>query len=162
MHLLLVVRSGIDSYILQHWIFDGQSWTAESSNSFQFTPESEVSSITSDISKNGILAVTLLNSNLAMQSFDQYQLFYTDLAMEVPALTTSEITPTPDVIPTPIPTIQNTEPFQPQITSTPTPVTFPLDNDNPGNSDWIFVAGPVLVGLIILVVIFLIVRWVRN
>jgi hypothetical protein len=162
LHLLLVVRSGIDSYILQHWIFDGQSWTAESSNSLQFTPESEIISVTSDLSNNGILAVTLLNSILALQGIDQHQLIYTDLALEVPQLLATEVTPTPDNIPTPIPTIQQTEPSQPQVTITATPVTFSLDNDNPGNSDWIFVAGPIVIGLIILVVVVLVVRWVRK
>ena len=164
-HLLLVVRSGIDSYFLQHWVFDGQSWTSESSNSFQFSPETVIKSISSNVSKNGLLAVTLLNSDLAISGDGEYQLTYTEFVMDVPD---SEATPinvavtSPEETPTQIPTLQATEPAQPTIQSTPTSISFPEESEGSGDTNWLFIAGPVVIGLFALVVIVLVVRWIRR
>jgi hypothetical protein len=165
LHLLLVVRSGIDSYILQHWVFDGRSWTAESSNSFQFSPGTEIRSISSDVSDKGLLAVVLLNSSSVLYGSGEYQLTYTDFAMNLPessSIPSSDAVPTPGKIPTQIPTAQLTESAQPTVQSTPTPVSFPVESDEPVNADWFMIAGPIVVGFIALVVIILIVRWLRR
>jgi hypothetical protein len=165
LHLLLVVRSGIDSYFLQHWVFDGQSWTAETSNNFQFSPETEIKSVSSDISDDGLLAVALLNSNLGVHENGEYQLSYTDLELDVPeseSITTTASEIPAEVIPTQIPTVQATEPAQPVIQQTPTQVNFPEEAEVPGNINWLVIAGPVLVGIIALVLIVLVVRWLRK
>ncbi|UCF29462.1 MAG: exo-alpha-sialidase, partial [Chloroflexota bacterium] len=165
LHLLLVIRSGIDSYFLQHWVFDGQSWTAETSNNFQFSPETEIRSVSSDISDDGLLAVALLNSNLGVRENGEYQLSYTDLELDVPkseSITTTASEIPAEVIPTQIPTVQATEPAPPVIQQTPTQVNFPEEAEVPGNMNWLVIAGPVLVGIIALVLIILFVRWLRK
>ncbi len=167
LHLLLVVRSGIDSYILQHWVYDGQSWAAESSNSIQFSPDAEIGSISSDLSSNGLLTVAFLNTTSGVNGVDQYQLVYTNYAVEVPDVNITS-TPSPDITPTPvttatsIPTIQSIESVQPQITNTAAAINFPLQANNSGNPGWIAIAGPAVIGLIALVVIFIIVLRVRR
>ncbi len=165
LHLLLTVQSGIDSYLLQHWLFDGQSWTAESSNSFQFSPGTEINSISSNISDDGLLAVALLNSNFPISGNGEYQLTYTDFSMDVPVVESTPITESINAledIPTQIPTPLATDPAQPTIQSTPTQISFPDETDSPGNTSWLMVAGPVVIGLIALVVIVLVVRWIRR
>ena len=74
----------------------------------------------------------------------------------------SGVVPTPEEVPTQIPPLQLTESAQPTIQSTPTPVTFPVEPDEPGGTDWLLIAGTVVIGLIALVVIVLIVRWLRK
>jgi hypothetical protein len=165
LHLLLVVRSGIDSYILQHWIFDGQSWIAESSNSFQFLPETEIDSIVSDNLSDASLGVVLLNNEHPEFGNHQYNIFYTEHTSELPEIDTINFmvaTPTPGFNPTPLSTGQESRPTQTRVIGTPTPIIFPEDPANSGTSDWIVILGPVGIGLIVLVLVIVVVRWLRE
>ena len=165
LHLLIMVRNGVDSYLLQHWVYDGQSWTAESSNGMQFASQTDVNSLTSNFSQGGTLGVLLINSNSAAEVAEKYQLIYTNHLIEVPKIDqtpTLEVTPIPVNTPTPVLTIQSSALVPDQTVGTATAVVFTEAPDNSGNSEWFLIAGPVVVGLIIVVVIVLIVRWIRR
>jgi tetrahydromethanopterin S-methyltransferase subunit B len=85
--------------------------------------------------------------------------------MDVPVVESSSITESINAledIPTQIPTLLATDPAQPTIQTTPTQIRFPDETDSPGNTNWLMIAGPVLIGLFALVVIVLVVRWIRR
>jgi hypothetical protein len=165
LHLILVVRSGTDAYILQHWVFDGQSWKSEPNQPLQFSSNTEIGSIVSDFSQDWNLDVVLVDRDITLDGNEQYNLLFTYQALEDSELVTNQviqITPTLDLIPTSIPTIQSPEPSPTAIESTETPIDFPVEPENLGNSDWFAIAGPVAIGLIALVLIVLIVRLIRR
>jgi len=165
LHLILVVRSGIEAYFLQHWIYDGQSWTSEPNLHFQFSSETEIGSIISDFSEDWNLDVVLVDRDFTLEGNEQYHLLFTYQALEDPELAANQVihlTPTQDSVPATIPTIQVPEPSPTAIEITETPIDFPIEPGNLGNSDWVVIVGSVAVGLIALVVIVLVVRRIRR
>jgi hypothetical protein len=165
LHLLLMVRSGVDTYGLQHWVYDGLSWSAETRYDLQFSPVTEIRSIESDFSDFGNLDVVLLNSDLSTDSSQVYQLIFTNHAVEVPEVEPTpalQATSTPIVTPTAVPTIVKTEPAPTNEPTNDTPIDFTEDQGNSGASTWIGIIAPVAIVLIIVIVIALIVRWIRN
>ena len=92
-------------------------------------------------------------------------MIFTDHAIEVP-----EIEPTPVTLatatqvstPTPVPTIEKTEPATTSEANSETPADYPDDPGNSGTSTWLGIIAPVAIGLIVVIVIALIVRWIRN
>ena len=121
--------------------------------------------MTSNFSQGGTLGVLLINSNSAAEVAEKYQLIYTNHLIEVPKIDqtpTLEVTPIPVNTPTPVLTIQSSALVPDQTVGTATAVVFTEAPDNSGNSEWFLIAGPVVVGLIIVVVIVLIVRWIRR
>ncbi len=165
LHLLLVVRSGVDTYGLQHWVYDGSSWSAETRYDLQFSPVTEIRSIVSDFSDYGSLDVVLLNSDFSIDGGQIYQMIFTNHAIEVP-----EIEPTPVTqatatqvsTPTPVPTIEKTEPATTSEANSETPADYPDDQGNSGASTWLGIIAPVAIALIVVIVIALIVRWIRK
>jgi hypothetical protein len=165
LHLLLVVRSGVDSFILQNWVYDGQSWSAEPNMDLQFSPDTEINSIVSEFSQVGNLDVILLNNDITQDGNEYYQLFFTNQAIDVPeaeATTIVQITPTQETTSTSLPIFQATTPSPSPPVSTETPVLFPVEPENRGNSDLIAIGGPVAIGLIVILLIIIIVRWIRR
>ena len=165
LHLLLVVRSGIDTYGLQHWVYDGLSWSAEPRYDLQFSPVTEIRSIGSDFSENGNLGVVLLDSDFSLDGGQIYQMIFTKYAIEVPEIeptTVVQITPTPLSTLTPAATIVKTEPAPTSETGNETPVQFAEEPENSGTSTWITILAPIAIGLIVLIVIVFIVRWIRS
>lgn len=165
LHLLLVVRSGIDTYGLQHWVYDGLSWSAEPRYDLQFSPVTEIRAIGSDFSDNGNLGVALLNSDFSIDGGQIYQMIFTNHAIEVPENEPTPVvqtTPTPVSTPTPVPTVVNFEPTPTSETINETPVQFTEEPENSGNSTWIGIIAPIAIGLIVMIVIVIIVRWIRS
>jgi hypothetical protein len=126
LHLLLVVRSGTNKFVLQHWLYDGQRWSAER---------------TLDIN------------------------FYNRL-LEIPAASVTpdqQLTPQPQITPTITGELQPTK-TQPPVAATPTetPFVFPDEPEPSNSSSWIAIAGPIVIGLIILIVIYIIFRGIRS
>jgi hypothetical protein len=165
LHLLLVVRSGVDTYGLQHWVYDGLSWSAQARMDMQFSPVTEIRSISSDYSESENLDVVLLNSDFQIDSGQIYQMIYTNHAVEVPEIQQTAVvdtTPTPLATATPAPTQATTEIAPTSEATGEPPAEF---NNEPGNSgapSWISIVAPVAIGLIVVIAIALIVRWIRN
>lgn len=164
LHLLLVVRSGVDSFILQNWVYDGQSWSAEPNMDLQFSPDTEINSIVSEFSQVGNLDVILLNNDITQDGNEYYQLFFTNQAIDLPeaAAAIVQITPTQETTLTTLPIIQATTPSPSPPVSTETPVLFPVEPENRGNLDLIAIGGPVVIGLIVILLIIIVVRWIRR
>ena len=165
LHLLLVVRSGVDTYGLQHWVYDGLSWSAETRYDLQFSPVTEIRSIGSDFSDFGNLDVVLLNSDLSIDGGQIYQMIFTNHTSEIPEIeptaiieaTSTQVSPA-----TPVPTIAATEAAPTSEPTNETPIQFNDDQGNSGASSWIGIIAPVAIGLIVVIVIALIVRWIRS
>ena len=165
LHLLLVVRSSVDTYALQHWVYDGQNWSAEIKYDLQFSPITEIRSIGSDFSDSGNLGVVLLNSDFSVDGSQIYQLIFTNQEVEVTGIEptqTVQARPTQVSTPTPIPTAVKTQPAPTIEVTEETPTQFPEDQGNSGNLPWLGIIAPVAIGLIILIIIGLIVRWIRR
>jgi len=165
LHLLLVVRSGLDTYGLQHWVYDSLSWSAEPRYDLQFSPVTEIRSIGSDFSENGNLGVALLNSDLSLDGGQIYQMIFTNHAVEVPEVETIPVvqsTPTPLSTPTPKLTLAKTEAAPTSEATNESPDHFPEEPENSGTSSLIGIFAPIAIGLIVLIVIILIVRWIRS
>jgi hypothetical protein len=165
LHLILLVRGGLDAYFLQHWIYDEQSWTAGANNYLQFPPGTEVSSIESDSSGGKNLNVVLINRNLSMDGSQGYHLFFTTQILENPSNSANkniQITPTQKSISTPIPTIQATGPIPTDIGDSEIPFDFPLEQGDQGNPEWMVIAVPIAIGFFALVLIVFIINWIRR
>jgi hypothetical protein len=165
LHLLLIVRNGVTSYLLQHWVYDGQSWKSESGLGLEFLPQSNINSLTSDFSEGGTLSVLLLISNHSREITEQYRLIYSNHSIEgqISAPTpTFEITSVPTNTPTSVLTSLEAVSTPTQTPTEATQIDFPVTQDISTTSEWYLIVGPVAIGLIIVVVIVLIVRWIRR
>ena len=165
LHLLLVVRSGLDTYGLQHWVYDGRSWSAEPRYDLQFSPLTEIRSIGSDFSDNGNLGVALLNSDFSLDGSQVYQMIFTNHTIELPYIVPTPVmqaTPLPTATQMPVPTIVKTDPAPTSEINIETPVQFTEEPENSGSSSWIGIVAPAAIGLIVLIVIVIIVRWIRS
>ncbi len=165
LHLILVVRSGVDTYGLQHWVFDGLSWSAEPRYDLQFSPVTEIRSIESDFSDFGNLDVVLLNSDLSIDGGQIYQMIFTNHTVEAPEIAPTPVqqaTPTQISTPTALPTIVPTEPAPTSESSNESPIEFTDNQGNSGASTWIGIIAPVAIGLLVVIVVALIVRWIRK
>jgi hypothetical protein len=165
LHLLLVVRSGLDTYGLQHWIYDGLSWSAEPRYDLQFSPVTEIRAIGSDFSHDGNLSVVLLNSDFSLDGGQIYQMIFTNHAVEVPEIEPTPIiqtTPPPLSTPMPEPTLAKTEAAPTSEATNETPVQFTEEPGNSGTSTWIGIIAPIAIALIVLISIVIVVRWIRS
>jgi hypothetical protein len=165
LHLLIIVRNGVDSYLLQHWVYQGNSWTSESGFGMQFIPQTKIDSLASDFSSGGTLGVLLINSNSTSQVEEQYQLVYTNHLIDIPASTPSpmiEVTPTLGASPTTVPTTRPAVPTPSATDSNPSQIVFSEAPENPGDAGWIQSAAAVGLGLLAVVAIVIIVRRMRR
>jgi hypothetical protein len=167
LHLLLVVRSGTNKFVLQHWLYDGQRWSAERTLDINFYNNTAITSVEGDISDTGNLGVLL--SDL-IQSTDnstqEYEIVFANRLLEIPDTIVTpdqQLTAQPQITPTIAGEIQPTKTQSPvAATPTGTPIVFP-DEPGPSNSsNWIAIAGPIVIGLIILIVIYIIFRGIRS
>jgi hypothetical protein len=167
LHLLLVVHSGTNKFVLQHWLYDGQRWSAERTLDINFYGNTAINSVEVDVSDTGNLGVLL--SDLTQSTDDstqEYEILFANRLLEIPTASSTpdhQLTPEPQTTPTTSGNLQATN-TQPHVAGTPveTPIVFP---DEPGPSDsssWIAIAGPVVIGLIILIVIYIIFRGIRS
>lgn len=167
LHLILAVRSGQKSFVIQHWLYDGQRWSPERNLEVEFPADAYINSIAGSVSDRGDLGVLLANLLREEDSnLNQYQLIFSNRSIEIPnAVETpdQQVTSTPQIN-APIATAQ-------QLTKTPsfadteptiTPIVFPDDQRNSSNSGWIAIVGPIAIGLIILMLILIIFRGIRN
>lgn len=165
LHLILMVRGGAEAYFLQHWVYDGDNWSSEPNQHLQFSTDSEIRSIASAFSESWRLDVVFIDQDLGFDGDGGYQLLYMSQTLEKP-----ENIPARDSQPTPTQTgevvVQSTvQPTDstpmPTETSTSTP-EFPLEPETNGGSDLLVMAGPILIGFVALVVIFLVILRMRR
>jgi hypothetical protein len=107
----------------------------------------------------------LLNSDFSVDGSQIYQLIFTNQEVEVTGIEptqTVQARPTQVSTPTPIPTAVKTQPAPTIEVTEETPTQFPEDQGNSGNLPWLGIIAPVAIGLIILIIIGLIVRWIRR
>ena len=167
LHLLLVVRSGENSFVIQHWLYDGERWSAERNLDVEFTTNTDINSVVGNVSNESNLGV-LLSDLIRGETGNgqQRELLFSNRQLEVPSTAITpiqEATPTPQVTATITPTIQPTNTPSPNL-ATPTSTTFILPDDpSPSSSSsLIAIAGPVVIGFIALGVLFIVIRGVRN
>jgi hypothetical protein len=170
LHLLQVVIQGTISfgtqnYALQHWMYDGERWATDQSLDIANTVNSGLSNLVALVSSTGNLAVSFSGTTVdPVSGASLDNLFYTSRSLEIPA---SAPTPLPPLTPTPIVVSTPT----PQLQASPSPTaqagsgTIPLDQlpsqpDDPVNAWLASVVGPIVAGLIILVVFIVGVRGV--
>ena len=167
LHLLLVVRSGTNKFVLQHWLYDGQRWSAERTLDINFYGNAAINSVEGEVSDTGNLGVLLSDLNQsADDSTREYEIAFANRLLEIPAASETpdqELTPEPQITPTLTGEIQPTE-TQRSVAATPTgtPFVFPDDPGPSNGSSWIAIAGPIVIGLIILIVIYIIFRGIRS
>lgn len=158
LHLLLIVRGGTNIFTLQHWLFDGQRWSAERSFDIEFTQNTSIESLTSAISPAGKLGVIVRSIIINAQSGNpQSQLLFTYRELDIGPTVTSTpptATHTPAITPSPTPTIGpvvsiTIPPITPESTSTIP--AFLGETENGSSSGWITGLLPVVIGLVVLV-----------
>jgi hypothetical protein len=167
LHLLLIVRSGENNFVIQHWLYDGERWSAERNLDVEFTTNTDINSVVGNVSNESNLGVLL--SDLVRGETgngQQRELLFSNRQLEVPSTAITpmqEATPTPQVTATIAPTIQPTNTPSPNL-ATPTSTAFILPDDpSPSSSsNLIAIAGPVVIGFIALGVLFIVIRGVRN
>jgi hypothetical protein len=167
LHLILAVRSGQKSFVIQHWLYDGQLWSAERNFAVEFPTNAYITSIVGSVSDRGDLGVLLANLLREEESnLNQYQLIFSNRSIEIPnAVETpdQQITSTPQInTPTAMVQKPTKTPSSADTESTITPIVFPDDLGQSSNSGWIAIAGPIAIGFIILIVIFIIFRGIRK
>lgn len=158
LHLLLVVRSGTNIFTLQHWMFDGQRWSAERSFDIELTGNTSIEALSSVISPAGKLGVMVKSAIVNSQSGSQQsQLLFTYRDLDIsPAV----ITPAPTATNTPAITPSPTPSREPETTREvtqvgpvggETPPAFAQGTDSGGQSGWLTGVLPVAIGLIFVV-----------
>ena len=167
LHLLLVVRSGTNKFVLQHWLYDGKRWSAERTLDINFSTDTAITSVEGDVSDTGELGVLLSDLNQsADDSTQEYEIAFANRLLEIPAASETpvqQLTPKPQTTPTLTGELQPTR-TQAPVAAAPTETQFVFpDEPGPSNSSsWIAIAGPIVIGLIILIVIYIIFRGIRG
>ena len=167
LHLLLVVRSGENSFVIQHWLYDGEGWSAGRNLDVEFSSSTEIDSVVGNVSQANNLGL-LLSDLIRDETGDiqQRELLFSNRLLEVPSTNATQVpqvTPTPMVTATEVPVIQLTNtPTAILTTPTRTPLAFPDEPEPTNNSNLIAFAGPILIGFIALGVLFIIFRGVRS
>jgi hypothetical protein len=167
LHLMLIVRSGTNSFIIQHWLYDGERWVAERNLDIDFSTNTDITSVVGDVSIGGNLGVLL--SNLVTnfeENTQQYELMFANRQLEIPNVIVTpvpNITPTSQITPTAVVIVEPTKTGSPvEVTPTEPPLSFPDEPDQSNGSNWIAVVGPIVIGIIVVIVIFIIFRGIRN
>ena len=167
LHLLLVVRSGTNKFVLQHWLYDGQRWSAERTLDINFYSNTAIISVEGNVSDIGNLGVLLSDLILSTDNSSQeYEIVFANRLLEIPDTIVTpdqQLTAQPQITPTIAGEIQPTKTQSPvAATPTGTPIVFPDEPEPSNSSNWIAIAGPIVIGLIILIVIYIIFRGIRS
>lgn len=176
LHLLQIISRGVHSYVLQHWLWNGERWLTENSLDLNLDSVVQIGSMVIDVSSDGNLATVFSGlSENTETGIDIENLYFTDRLFE-----SSQISTQSPAITTPTQQIQSMVTLIPMQTSTPTIVVAtdtvtPVPTDRStgidflsqeptttGNSWVIAVLGPVFFGILVLVIILLIYRFFRR
>ncbi len=167
LHLLLVIRSGENSFVIQHWLYDGEGWSAGRNLDVDFSTNTDINSVVGNVSNGsnlGVLLSDLIRGETG--NSQQRELLFSNRQLEdpSPAVTPNpQATPTLQITITKAPTIQTTDTPSPKLaTPTKTQLTLPDEPGPSSNSSLIAIAGPVLIGFIALGVLFIIFRGIRS
>ncbi len=162
LHLLLVVRGGTTIYTIQHWLFDGQRWSAERSFDIEVTQNTSIESLACVISPGGKLGVIIKSAIENVQSGGQQsQLLFTYRDVDISSAVTTPIptaTNTPPATPLPTYTRESettsaaTE-VVPIVTNTP-PIFAPGEENIGGQSGWLSGVLPVAIVLIVVIGVY--------
>jgi hypothetical protein len=165
LQLLQMVSRGNTSYVLQHWMWNGSTWSTERNMDVHLAAATQISNLVSSASLDGHLSVLFTGRSINLENgLTQDNLYFAHRTYQLP-----EILPTPQPQPTPAPDLSATETAVAltQPTSTPTveaPATqstlqeLSQEPANTGNA-WVgSVLVPVAAGLIVLVAILIGVR----
>lgn len=161
MHLLQLVRNAPESYSLQHWVWDGQSWVGEQALEILSQGAELTGGLAAATSPSGTLGAAYLGTSTNPEDGSrQEQLFFT----------TRQIT-LPEGLPTPLPPLPTVPAAEVTVTptvpaSTPTPPivlpdsgSFSGPGEDGGSNVWTgSIVGPLVAALIVLVVVFATVR----
>jgi len=181
LQLLQVVKSGLNQFVMQHWLFDGARWSAERSQNLDFITLTSILSNVSGITESGDLGVLLSVVSGDPVSIDtQDQLLFTNRTLgDSPVSATQEITvqstasttveptngetSTATLVPTEAVSLETTPvTTEPVAVITETPAAIP-DNPAPAGNSWLTsLVGPVVVGLIGLAIAVVSFRVIRN
>jgi hypothetical protein len=120
LHLLQLVSRGSQSFVLQHWLWNGERWATERTLDLEQSSVSEIGELVSIISNDNILAVLFSGVTIARDGGQRLDnLFFSDRPLdESQAVSTlnPELTPVAAVAASPTP-----EPTQVPATPVPTP-----------------------------------------
>lgn len=168
LHLLQVIGRGLNSFIIQHWLWDGERWIIERSMDLGASTANSIGSLVASLSEEGELAVVLTGRKVIPESGRQQDnLLYTGRHLEIPVV--AELLPSP-ATPTPIPTPTEIQP-EPTLVPTVSIQVSPEEVDalqqdpgDPGNTLLRSLLGPIAAGLIVLVVLIFGARgsWFRR
>jgi hypothetical protein len=152
----------MDSYVLQHFKWDGERWSAERNLSIGFTTPTSLGSLGADVTGSDDLGVIFAATSGDLSTGDlKYEMMSTNRSLQA---TAGETTPLPAVAVTPA---RPTATPAPQVTDTPAPTPTPTEantptptfwlvssNTAPSNSAWIgSVAGVIVAAVIVLLII---------
>jgi hypothetical protein len=167
LHLLLVIHSGTNKFDLQHWLYDGERWSAERSLGMSFISNTNISSVEGDVSEAGNLGVLVSDlTSIVDNSTQEYEIMFSNRLLEIPEVNVTpeeQNTPQPQFTPTAVDELQPTKTQSPvAATPTGTPIVIQNEPEPAYSSNWIAIAGPIAIGLIVLIVIVIIFRGIRN
>jgi hypothetical protein len=101
LHLFQVVDRGSDRAVLQHWLWNGQSWLTEQSQDLSNLAASQLGGLTAALSPQGEVGVSLYGDTKSqLNGLQQTELFFTSRVIEIPG---TAPTPLPPLTPTPLP-----------------------------------------------------------
>ena len=153
LHLLQLVNRGPNAYSLQHWSWDGSTWSSEQNMDVSDLAEDGLGDIGAGISSNGDLGVVLVGSVVDPTTGEKEAKLYF-VHRKVDLLSGELILPASNS-PT---TARNTPTPPPEATAetTPTPaIQMELlqqgGGNGPGEPTWLgFIAGPLAAGVLVL------------
>jgi hypothetical protein len=166
LHLLLSVRNDPESFVVQHWLYDLGRWSAERNLDLSFPTNTDLTSVVGRISDSGNLGVLISDIlHIIEGNNQQFQLLFFNRPLEIPAAINTPLQPASTtsqatISPTATQAQQTAMPIQAKPTDTPTNIL--VESDPPNNTSWIAIAGPIFIGFIVLVVIYIIFRGIRN
>lgn len=138
LHLLQVVNRGVSglasqSFVLQHWMFDGERWITEMSLNLNSTAVTTVESLVAAVSHQGDLAVVFTGGAVNQPDGSQLEsLIFTNRLLELPAV---EANPTLEVLPTVTPQPIPTATAMPQSSPTPNILVSGSTSGSPGSGE---------------------------
>jgi hypothetical protein len=181
LQLFQVVKSGLNQYVMQHWRYDGTQWLAERSLGLNFSTATAVLSNEASITENGELGVLfpIISGDLAGSETQDQLIFANRLLGDSSSGSMPnnppQVTPTqagePNIVETVAPTVAPTE----AVTLEPTPVTTEVvavltntpapipAGPAPARNSWLTsLVGPLVAGVIILVIAVVSFRAIRS
>lgn len=166
LHLLQVVNRGVSgladqNFLLQHWVWDGERWHPDQNLDLSRRIAADISNLVAAVSNDGHLGVSFLGSPANSLTGTETSLFFTSRLLNMPSEEPATLPSLP-----PFPTVQPATPA-PDHGTEPTPVPtsaassenpqmigdLPGDPAQPGNSLTGSVVGPLVAGLIVVVVL---------